>query len=163
MDGAAILFRLAWWLTRLVGRLGVLTPQTLMLGNCDVAEDVALASQPKTPFGMVGWKAKAPEFCGSGIRNRTFDANGARAASAVTPAVDRACDSRVERKAGPQKNNAEIRSARAFNGLASEVDCGQMISRCRPTGGYVARSLLLRLRQPQHAIRQHPKLLQAAA
>ncbi len=121
-------------LTRLVGRLGALTPQTLMLGNCDVPEDIALASQPKTRFDMMRRKAKAPELCGSGIRDRTFDAHRARAASGVTTTVDRACDSRVKRKAGPQKNNAEIRSARAFNGLASEVDFGQMISSRHPTG-----------------------------
>ncbi len=99
-----------------------------MLGHCDVAEDVALASQPKTRVGMMGREAKAPELCGSGIRNRTFDANRARAASAVTTTVDRACDSRVERKAGSQKNNAEVRSVGTFDGLASEVDSGQMIS-----------------------------------
>ena len=101
-----------------------------MLGHCDVAEDVALASQPKTPVGVMGREAKAPELCGSGIRDRTFDANRARAASAVTTTVDRACDSRVERKPGPQKNNAEIRSVRAFNRLASEVNCGHMTSSC---------------------------------
>ena len=101
-----------------------------MLGNCDVAEDIALASQPKTRLGMMRRKAKAPKLCGSGIRDRTFDANRARAASAVTTTVDRACDPRVERKPGPQKNNAEIRTARAFNRLASEVNCGQMISCC---------------------------------
>jgi hypothetical protein len=104
-----------------------------MLGNRDVTQDVALTSQSKTRVGVMGRKAKAAELCRGRIRDQTFDANCARSASAVTATVDRACNSRVEGKAGPQKNNAEIRSLRAVNRLASEVNGGQVLSSCRLT------------------------------
>ena len=106
---------------RLVGA-GVVTEEAFVFGDGDVTQDGGLAGQAKTGLRIMRRKAKPPELRGGGIRDRSFDADRAGPAGAVTAAVDRASHPRVERKASPQQDDPEVGARRTLDRLTRKVD-----------------------------------------
>lgn len=102
----------------------MLAPQTLVLRDGDVAEDVALARKPQARIEMVGRKAATPELCWSRGRDWTFDADRTRPAGAATATVNRTRHLRIQRKARAQKDGTQVRSLRTFDRPARESDDG---------------------------------------
>ncbi len=99
-----------------------LAPQTGVLRDRDVAENVALAGEAESRLRTMRRKAEAPELYGGRRGDRAFDANGAGPASTQAATVNRSSNSVVQRKPGAKKNRAKIRAMKAFDRLSREVN-----------------------------------------
>jgi hypothetical protein len=116
--------------------IAALTPHPAMFGDLDITQHVALTRQPQAGFGFVRRESQASPFRVRHFGNRSRDFDGASSAGSTSAAVDCTGDGRVERQAGTEQNDPEVRSRRAFHDPAFEADTGH---RCFPAAEVIRR------------------------